>query len=50
VSGEHLYGSLIDDDLVGERLLEPGVGGAPFGLPALNMALNVTAGVLFENL
>jgi hypothetical protein len=39
MSGGHLEGSLIDDDLVGGRLPELGVGGAPFVLPALSVAV-----------
>jgi hypothetical protein len=33
--------SLIDGNLVGGRLLELGVGGAPFVLPALSMAVSM---------
>jgi hypothetical protein len=39
MSGRHLQGSLIDGDLISGRLLELGVGGAPFVLLALSMAI-----------
>jgi hypothetical protein len=41
VSGRHLQGSLADGDLIGGRLLELGVGGAPFVLPALSVAISM---------
>jgi hypothetical protein len=39
MSGRHLQGSFIDGDLVGGRLPELGVGGAPFVLLALSVAV-----------
>jgi hypothetical protein len=39
VSSGHLQGSFVNGNLAGGRLLELGVGGAPFVLPALSVAI-----------
>jgi hypothetical protein len=41
MSGRHLQGSLINGNLVGGRIPELGVGGVPFVLPALSVAISM---------